>query len=273
MFNNLKIKIMANECLVQALKGEVTQDLPILNTIRIDKTWVQSTFNTNYYCLITPVSGKTVVCSLSDNKVFLDGSGNPMGNVENVTYPNYLHLPLSGCRMYIKNKSNLKGFATTFTVNSISVSLDEFAYCPKLEIIEGQLIGNLGAIKSCIALKVIHILSSSNITGELADVAELTTLEDFECRQNIGGNIADLGDNIALKNITLVGNKFVGSLESFVVAQRNAGRTTVTSANALIITLSSTQIEFNGSNASTGQSTPLYWDATTITYNGITITA
>jgi hypothetical protein len=237
-------------CLVTKLKASVDNDnLPILNTLKFFKDWVQSSYNTNYYINVTPADGKTLEASLADGKVFLDNSGNPSTNTLTITYSYFVHVPLDRCTMFIKNKADIKKVQSTFT--DFTIPLSEFSYCTNIEIIRLY------------------------VSGDTKDISMNTKLVEFysQYQHSISGNISDFGKCTSLEKLEINSNRFAGSIEAFVAAQRANGRTSVSSSSQIAVTLTSTPVTFNGGNASRARAANLYWDATTITYDGVTITA
>lgn len=237
-------------CLVTKLKASVNNDnLPILNTMKFFKDWVQSSYNTNYYVNVIPADGKTLTAYLSDGKVFLDQSGNPMSNTLTITSSNFVHVPLDRCTMFIKNKADIKKVQSTFT--DFTIPLSEFSYCTNIEIIRLYL------------------------SGDTKDISMNTKLVEFYSQNHngISGNISDFGKCTSLTVLTVNSNRFAGSIEAFVAAQRANGRTSVSSSSPIAVALTGANVTFNGGNASKARAANLYWDATTITYDGETITA
>jgi hypothetical protein len=91
---------------------------------------------------------------------------------------------------------------------------------------------------------------------------------DISGNTNISGDIQSLGSIITLENIALRDTSVSGTIESFVVAQRAAGRTTGSvSGNSAGWGL----VTFNGST--TNAKGAVSWTASTITMNGVTINA
>lgn len=237
-------------CLVTKLKASVNnENLPILNTVKFFKDEVQSSYNVNLYIQLVPADGKTLTAYLSDGKVFLDNSGNPMSNTLTISSSNIIHVPLDSCTMYIKNKNNIKNFFSTFY--NFSVPLSEFSYCTNIEVLKLYL------------------------SGDTKDISMNTKIVEFNSytQSKVSGNLSDFGKCTSLAKLNINSNKFDGSIEAFVAAQRANGRTSVSSSSPIEITLTHSLVTFNGQDASKARIANLYWDGTTITYDGETITA
>ena len=110
-------------------------------------------------------------------------------------------------------------------------------------------------------------LDSTKITGSINKFNTLTNLTSLSLSYTrITGDIINLGNLVNLTNIGIGKSGIGGTIESFVQAQRSAGR------NSAQITGSSAnwgEVTFNGSSTKG----PLSWTPTTITMNGVTINA
>ena len=113
----------------------------------------------------------------------------------------------------------------------------------------------------------ILVLDSSKVTGSINGFNTLTNLTSLSLAYTrITGDIINLGNLVNLTNIGIGNSSISGTIESFVQAQRSAGR------NSAQLTGSSAnwgKVTFNGSITKG----PLSWTPTTITMNGKTINA
>ena len=113
----------------------------------------------------------------------------------------------------------------------------------------------------------ILVLDSTKVTGSINGFNTLTNLTSLSLgNTRITGDIINLGNLVNLTNIGIGNSGISGTIESFVQAQRSAGR------NSAQITGSSAnwaKVTFNGSSTKG----PLSWTPTTITMNGKTINA
>lgn len=119
--------------------------------------------------------------------------------------------------------------------------------------------------------------NANSISGSVADLSEYTALTKLSVGPAANftrAEITSLGKLVALTHFS---GPVYGSLESLVAAQRANGRTTGTMRldyiNMGMLDPSTPFVTFNGSAAPTGDNKTLSWDATTITYDGVTITA
>lgn len=120
-----------------------------------------------------------------------------------------------------------------------------------------------------LTIKKIAIQSCADISGDLSDLSSLTSLENITISYcaNITGDISDLNSAV-IKNMALANSNIGGTIESFVAKQRTLGNATGSvSGNSA----GWGKVTFNGSTANAKGT--VSWTATTITMNGITITA
>lgn len=117
---------------------------------------------------------------------------------------------------------------------------------------------------------ILTYLNVNYISGKLSVLADaipnVSTL--YVNQSSVEGDISELGRLVKLGRIDVSNTNVTGSLESFVKAQRTAGR-----SNCEKILFQNTQknLTFNGSNITVNGS--LSWTTDSITYNGETITA
>ena len=113
----------------------------------------------------------------------------------------------------------------------------------------------------------ILIFDSTKLTGSINGFNKLTNLKSLSLvNVKVTGDIVNLGNLVNLTNVGIGNTNISGTIESFVKAQRSAGR------NSAQLTGSSRdwgKVTFNGSSTKG----TLSWTATTITMNGVTINA
>lgn len=116
----------------------------------------------------------------------------------------------------------------------------------------------------------------STMDGKMDDMAfykdTLTTLELYS--SHIKGNIENLGECTLLTTISKYNSNpayaATGTIEGFVARQRTAGRTI---ASNISVDLRGNNCTFNGAAITAFSENNLSWTASTITFNGVTITA
>lgn len=118
--------------------------------------------------------------------------------------------------------------------------------------------------------------ATGKITGKLTDFLKFTGLKSLRISggtpYNIeSGNINVLGHLKSLNSLNY--NGLTGTIEGFVAAQRAGtdGRTSVlSSAPVMLYYMNTTSVTFQGNSIASGTKS-LYWDANTITFDGVTI--
>lgn len=140
----------------------------------------------------------------------------------------------------------------------------------------GVLFGSIDGLSQFKSLQYLTINGGgeSYITGDiycLSNIKSLKTIKIFGGDINnktIKGDIKDLGNLTNLTSMNFSGCKGVGGkIEQFVKAQIAAGRTT-NSDGIAIPHISTSSITYFGTQTSVN--TKVTWDATTITFNGVT---
>lgn len=135
-----------------------------------------------------------------------------------------------------------------------------------LRLDDTQVTGDISKLSVLNELQFL-ILDGSKITGSINRFNTLTNLTSLSLgRTETTGDIINLGNLVNLTNIGIGNTGISGTIESFVQAQRSAGR------NSAQITGSSAnwgKVTFNGSSTRG----TLSWTPTTITMNGVTINA
>jgi hypothetical protein len=133
-------------------------------------------------------------------------------------------------------------------------------------LIGTQVTGDISKVNALNKLQTLYF-DSSKVTGSINGFNKLTNLKSLSAvNTKITGDIINLGNLVNLTNIGIGNTGISGTIESFVQAQRSAGR------NSAQLTGSSRdwgKVTFNGSSTKG----PLSWTPTTITMNGVTINA
>jgi len=139
-----------------------------------------------------------------------------------------------------------------------NLDLNELKYCQNLEVFSGRgIIGDISEfvsqhskLKAFMAINV--TVNPNKITGRFTDFAVLKDMYYF-----------------TIQNCP---NMEMSSIEDYVATQREIGNTT-SQTNGVTINPDNAPITFQGQQIADGSSVKLYWTATTITYDGTTITA
>lgn len=168
--------------------------------------------------------------------------------------------------LYISGIKDIKGGFNTFPSTLESISL-----------IGNSLQIDLSSVSRFTGVKELTLGDNSNttLTGTLDALKDLTLLESFTCpssNNSVSGNISVLGALTNLSKINCFGNRNItGTLESFVAAQRTAGRTT--ESTGIDMGWGLYGVTFNGAAINRTHVATLTWTADTITYDGVTISA
>ena len=110
-------------------------------------------------------------------------------------------------------------------------------------------------------------LNRTRVSGDISRLGNSTKLTILALGQtSVSGDISKLGNLTKLTNLALGQTSVSGNIESFVQAQRSAGRS---SASLTGSSINWGEVTFDGSLAKGG----LSWTSTTITMNGKTINA
>ena len=124
-------------------------------------------------------------------------------------------------------------------------------------------ISKLGNLTKLTILK----LAQTSVSGDISKLGNLTKLTNLDVAQtSVSGDISKLGNLTKLTNLALGQTSVSGDIESFVQAQRAAGRS---SASLTGSSINWGEVTFDGSLTKGG----LSWTSTTITMNGKTINA
>lgn len=203
--------------------------------------------------------GENLTVRLSDRTKNILVDGKPVG----YTYTSKNHslmFEITGAGEYyvgISSKYNLAKILQLpicLAYNS-DINLEELKYSPINYI--GSAGGRVGVYGDI-----------SNLSGK--DITYLN-LAGTKCY----GSFEDvLGTMIHLTDFNLGGTEVAGSIEGFVQKQRENGRSSYTFNNGTLSSLGAAEhLTFNGSPIPNQETNTLSWDATTITLNGVTITA
>ena len=110
-------------------------------------------------------------------------------------------------------------------------------------------------------------LNRTSVSGDISKLGNSTKLTILDVRQtSVSGDISKLGNLTKLTNLDVGQTSVSGDIESFVQAQRAAGRS---SASLTGSSINWGEVTFDGSLTKGG----LSWTSTTITMNGKTINA
>ena len=171
------------------------------------------------------------------------------------------------CDLIDEFPKNLKilNIAGTQVTGDIS-KFDKLSNLTTLKLLGTQVTGDISKFNVLNKLQILA-LDDSKVTGSINGFNTLTNLTSLSLGQTrITGDIINLGNLVNLTNIGIGNTDISGTIESFVQAQRSAGR------NSAQLTGSSTnwgKVTFNGSSTRG----PLSWTPTTITMNDVTINA
>lgn len=255
-----------NKVLITKLNGVVSNDdLPRVGEIRLD---VDYTGEDDYY------RNHVQAISLVDNSVinvlFNDGISIKEGYVEG-----------KGISSNISGKGVIKiypKYNLTSIESRIATTLrdteESLKYCEQL--VELILTGSnkLNLDKIDYTLPKLEILSFDWSNGLSGDIRKLTsfapnlkTLFVNGCTL-LTGDISDIGALTKLEKLDFASSGVTGTVESFVAAQREAGKTTCT---LIVFQNAQDTITFNGGAITSGAK--LSWTSTTITLDNSTIEA
>lgn len=198
----------------------------------------------------------------------------------------------------IKPKYNITMLNISGVTNSVT-DINDLEYVTGLLTlnVEGsQAVGDIGCLEKLTNLQNLQIGAEQQyIKGDISVVSNFTSLTIFTGCKSLKGNInsfaacASLGILIFNRNYNIVGNissikqlpftrlnlsesiNIEGTVEEFVAGQRLiSGRESYDAGTNF--SFAGTQVTFNGSRIPLSPMS-LSWDATTITCNGVTITA
>lgn len=159
------------------------------------------------------------------------------------------------------------------------IDINSLKYSPNINTLEkiSSIYGDISVLSNLKELQVVNfgLLTDDNLslTGNISVFRNLKNMIrlSLDRRTLIEGNIADLGRCTSLGNFQLGGTKVSGTIESLVQAQRLNGKT-----EGLINTPylgACIGLTFNGVAITNVADSKIEWTATTITLNGVTVTA
>ena len=143
------------------------------------------------------------------------------------------------------------------------------SFPPNLETLQLNMTSVSGDISKLGNLTKLTILklAQTSVSGDISKLGNLTKLTNLDVGQtSVSGDISKLGNLTKLTNLALGQTSVSGDIESFVQAQRAAGRS---SASLTGSSINWGEVTFDGSLTKGG----LSWTSTTITMNGKTINA
>lgn len=245
-------------CLIQSLKGNVNNpSLPKVGALKLKivNSTAQSSLSKQ----------GVVINAVGDTRVETTGSGyfgkGSLADMETHHYTDETFSDPTGNFVFsegdyyvnVFNKYNIKGFRVNSNTSSIiNVNIDELKYSINLEelVVSKNSYGDVANLAELTLLTVCNLSSSliegntsvfadktsltelqltnSKVTGDIEDFANLTALTDLRCAATaIGGDISSLGKLTSLTTLNLRSSKVRGSVEGFVAAQIENGRTSV----------------------------------------------
>lgn len=250
------------------------------NGVKVDSIQLSNTYKNVYlfpesngeYCIAvdkyetTNITYSSSVKHIAINiqKLFDDFSAiEHIGPVDN--YGNNINDAILNCDLIDEYPKNLK----TLSVGGTNVTGD-ISKLAKLTSLTALKLGGTyvtGDISKLNVLNKLQILflDSTKVTGSINGFNTLTNLTSLSLAYTqITGDIINLGSLVNLTNIGIGGSNISGTIESFVQAQRSAGRS---SAQITGSSANWGNVTFNGSSTKG----TLSWTSATITMNGVTI--
>lgn len=267
---------MANNCLVTTLKSTV-------NNSSLEKfgmfsvSFKQETSPTQDSRFIRIVSTEKNTISCEGGLLYNTYGGTPIGDSytfrdadwseEYGGYQFVGYISNNECKLYIP-KYTFKYYSfNALAVKDIDIL--KFKYTLVTSFTGAFLTGNISDLPDNAIY--LYINGNTKAVGKLSDLSSKTLITSI----NLGNTsitpspLYSIGTLTALT--TIAGIIATGSIEDFVAAQRTNGRTTCEGINCQWIGEGS--ITFNGAAIANKASATLSWDASTITYDGTTITA
>lgn len=253
-------------CLFTKLKGVVDNDnldyYDCVNFKRVTGGLETSTlglFNPGSTNLTLEIKGDGTFNNGTKTAVYTPNQGGSVtttdGNYKIIAYP----------------KAN---FATTGFTDNYSINLNQISYSGISQINGMGWFGRLDDILTPENITLIN-LYSNKISGSFSALKKFVSVTTLNCVNNTaveGGDISELGNMTSLTSVRFPAN-CSGSIEGFVSAQRTAGRTEAASITIININNNNGSIKWQNQVIETVASSTLSWTASTITFNGETITA
>ena len=269
------------DCLLTKLKASVTDVLlPKLGVITLDI--VGSTFDANSFVRFSIASGLgNIVLKLKGTAHFTN-STNTEDRGQELTYGGpqsnlYVWISDGTGVVEIENKYGLALLSPSTRLNGNVKELD-FTGVSNLEGAGWRgLISDLPT-----TIQEVNYSANFGLSGSVKDFSRLvdaTRLSVIGIPATVQScDISDFGALVDLTYFRMTwqsqSRKLTGSIEEFVASQRANGRTVVSSTSPVVTQyLNENAVTFNGAAITGGTAKNLYWDASTITYDGVTITA
>lgn len=277
---------MSNTCLVTRLKGVVANDkLSYLGTMSFKVN--SDSFNSNTHTLLAKTAtGGDVVYEIIGDGYFTNSAGSENKGktitIQDGETLSSLYHSAGNYTILVRNKYCL---GSAFSANSVrTIKASELDYCnciTKLTSDPGDdggtmgVVGNVSDLPAHLTDITIRDKAGSRLVGSIEDFTKFTQLTNLIISSSANkvtrGNISVFGPLTNLIQLYVSGMS--GTIEGFVAAQRANGRTSVSSSSPITLSyLNEGTVTFNGNPIASGQMT-LYWTASQITFNGVTITA
>jgi hypothetical protein len=275
---------MSNTCLVTRLKGVVANDkLSYLGTMSF-KVKSDSFSGSTHTILAKTATGGDVVYEIIGNGYFTD-STDSVNNGKTITIHDgetlsSLYHSAGNYTILVRNKYCL---GSAFSANSVrTINASELNYCNYITTLTSDsagngtgVVGNVSDLPAHLTEITIRDNADSRLVGSVEDFTRFTQLSKLIISTGVNkivrGNISVFGPLTYLTQLYVSGMS--GTIEGFVAAQRANGRTSVSSSNPIALSyLNEGTVTFNGSVITSGQKS-LYWTASQITFDGVTITA
>ena len=262
------------DCLLTKLKASVNNDaLRLFDGVRIELK--PHTAGNPAKAYITFLAATKAY--LRGDGQFTNSSGTPIGKVMDISAGavGFYTTPEGGI-LEFEGRSLVKEIRM---VSSTSMDLAEATYLDNIvSLYVMEPFGDISSLnpETMRSLSLLSLREANEVTGDLSSLKDFTALTYllFNKTYNVTGNLAILGKLTSLTFMQLADSQIYGSLESFVAAQRSNGRTTCDGID-LVWFSASPHITWRGASipAAGAEALRLSWTASTITFNGETITA
>lgn len=250
------------DCLVTKLKGIVNDDsLYGLGEIRISKSYADEFTQIGQSFRIAFIKDATI--RIIGDGYFTDSTGSSNNGKTIECTAN------TAVNFYVSNGNFEIALSDKYSIVYLGLSKADEATGSYNYNKTKNIVGNLDALKYCTNMKTFVAGIISNIQGDLKILGYLPSLRTLDISQTkISGNISVLKCPLESLNIDRCAN-IIGSVESFVAAQRGAGRTT---GSCKLNVGSDSPITFDGSKLDNSNNS-LSWTSSQITIGEKTITA
>ena len=252
------------------------------NGVKVDSIQLSNTYKNVYifpesngeYCIAVDkyemsnitYSSSVKHIAINIQKLFDDFSAiEHIGQTDN--YGNNINDAILNCDLIDEFPKNLKTLRVGGT--HVTGDISKFAKLTSLTTLSvggTHVTGDISKFNVLNNLQIL-ILDSTKVSGSINGFNTLTNLTSLSlANTQVTGDIINLGSLINLTNIGIGNCNINGTIESFVQAQRSAGRS---SAQITGSSINWGKVTFNGSSTKG----LLSWTSTTITMNGVTINA